>query len=413
MEGNERSLYYGWVVVAACFVVSALISPLISQFSVFQVAMRREFDWSRGSIALALFIHLLLNGIASLFAAKLIHRFGARRMMPLGAVLTGLALIGLSRATALWHLYLAYGVIAAVGSSLLHVVPLTTIVSNWFSRRRGTAIGLVSAGSGVGQLLLPVMQYLINHLGWRQTYLTFGAAVMIIPSAVAWMFLDVQPESRRESSSEAPEVEWTVRLAVRSFRFWALTLVMALFAGGFFLISVQLVAYLEDQGYGSLTAATIVGLQGGLNMIGKFIGGLLCDRFSREKTLTLSIAIFVVGIALLNLAGSVVSQPLIYAFVVCYGIGFGMAIPSLMTSAADLFQGRNFGSILGIIVLGGLVGGALGAWLSGHFFDLTRSYQVNFLVSSLAMLLAGALIWKAQPGRPHRAIPRAPSRARD
>lgn len=142
-------------------------------------------------------------------------------------------------------------------------------------------------------------------------------------------------------------------------------------------------------------------------MLGEFVGGFLCDRIGREKTLTLSLVIFVACIALLNLAGVVISPALVYVFTLFYGLGFGMAVPALMTSASDLFQGKHFGSILGVIVLGGYFGGAIGALLSGYLFDLTQAYQVNFLAAGLAMLISAGLIWKARPGsvRQMRSLP--------
>jgi MFS family permease len=142
-------------------------------------------------------------------------------------------------------------------------------------------------------------------------------------------------------------------------------------------------------------------------MVGEFFGGLLCDRIGREKTLTLSLLSFGASIIFLNLAGTAISPALVYVFTLFYGIGQGMAVPALMISASDLFQGKHFGSILGVIFLGGYFGGALGAWLSGRLFDLTGAYQVNFLISGLAMLLSSALIWKARPGsvRQVRSLP--------
>jgi MFS family permease len=419
-------LYYGWVVVAACFVVIALASPLIASFSVFYVAILNDFSWSRGQLSMALAIHLVLCGVASPFAGGLIDRFGPRRVMPAGALVTAAALASLSLATEPWHFYAGFGVVAALGSSMLHVVPLTTIVSNWFVRKRGTALGIVTAGAGAGQLvLLPLLQYLIERIGWRGAYLVLGAAVLLIPTVLIRWFVYTRPEDRglvvedeqggrrelREVGGatrrrevvvldrEWAETEWTVGRAARTFRFWALTLVTAMFAAGFFLISVQLVAYLSDKGYGLLLAASVVGLQGLLNVFGKFLGGVLCDVLGREKTLTLSIALFVVCIVLLNLSGAVLSPALVYTFTVFYGVGYGMALPALMTSAADLFQGRRFGSILGVIILGGFLGGAVGTWLGGYLFDLTRAYEVNFLLAGLAMLASAAVIWKARPGR--------------
>jgi MFS family permease len=112
----------------------------------------------------------------------------------------------------------------------------------------------------------------------------------------------------------------------------------------------------------------------------------------------LSLLSFCAGIVFLNLAGAVSSPALVYVFTLFYGLGQGMAPPCVMISASDLFQGKHFGSILGVIFLGGYFGGAIGAWLSGSLFDLTGAYHANFLVSGLAMLISTALIWKARPG---------------
>jgi MFS family permease len=286
---------------------------------------------------------------------------------------------------------------------------------------------------------MPLLQYLIRTMGWRGAYLVLGMVTLIVPPALIWLFVHTRPEDRGLSAdmemqrrrkrkpveveieredgvlerkkgfvrkgevvildSEWAETEWTVKKAVKSFRFWALTLVVAMFAAGFFLISVQLVAYLEDKGYSPIMAASVVGLQGLLNIGGKFLGGILSDRIGREKTLTLSIIIFVAGIAVLNLGGFFVNAFVIYTFAVLYGVGYGLSLPALMASAADLFQGKHFGSILGIIILGGFIGGALGTWLGGVFFDQTGAYRVNFLVAAFVMFVSGALIWKARPGR--------------
>jgi MFS family permease len=430
-------IYYGWIVVATCFLVIAPVAPLVASFSIFQVPILDEFSWSRGSFAIALSVHLVFAGIAAPFAGGLIDRFGPRRVMPIGAMLTALALILLSRSTSLWHFYVAFGLMAAAGTSLLQIVPLTTLVANWFVRHRGTAIGIISAGSGAGQLaLLPLTQYLIKYIGWRHTYLVFGLTILIIPTTLIWLFLHARPEDcglsiedelgRRSAHDETgamaqtgegeqrnrggrrsevvvldrkwAETDWTMRKAARTFRFWTLTIVMALFAAGLLLISLQLVAYLGDKGYDPILVAAVVGLQGMLNMVGEFVGGFLCDRIGRETTLTLSLIIFITSIVLLNLVGVVTSTPLVYVFTLLYGLGFGMAVPALMISASDLFQGKHFGSILGVIVLGGYFGGAIGAWLSGRLFDLTGAYQVNFLVAGAAMLVSAVLIWRARPG---------------
>ncbi len=428
--GAVSKLYYGWVIAGVSFVVLGLISLIISSFPLFYPPVLQTFNWSRGSTAITMSIYLVVSGIAAPFAGGLIDRFGPRNVMPLGALATACALLSLSRGSALWHFYFAFGVIAALGSAMLYIVPVTALVSNWFVRHRGTAIGIVTAAPGTSQLLLlPLLQILINEIGWRNSYLVLGAVLLLLPATLIRLFLYSRPsdrgltledemapgETRNESTATGAkpksrtelvivdpvwaETEWTIGKAVQTFRFWALTLLMAMFTIGFFLISIHLVAYLTDKGYSSLVAASVIGLQGFVNIIGTLLGGFVGDRWGREKTLTLSILIFISCIALLNLAGWVISPFLLYAFAVVYGIGFGMSFPTLMASAADLFQGKHFGSILGVIALGGYFGAAFGAWLGGYFFDLTRDYRLNFMVAALVMFFAAALIWKARPGQ--------------
>jgi len=433
-------IYYGWVVVAACFLVIAPVMPLmLPAFGIFQVPILDEFHWDRGDFAIALSIHLVFSGLAAPVAGGLIDRFGPRRVMPIGALMTALALILMSQGAALWHFYVAFGLMAAAGSSLLQIVPLTTLVSNWFARHRGTAIGIVSAGMGAGQLgLLPLVKLFIDQIGWRNTYLFFGLVILVIPTTLILLFLHTRPEDRglsiedesgprrgRDEAGAKTEagggepgqgdrgdrrtevvilnkewagVDWTLGKASRTFRFWALALVMTIFSAGMLLVSVQLVAYLGDKRYSSIIIASVLFLQGALNMVGEFFGGFLCDRIGREKTLSLSLLSFCVGIVSLYLAGAVSSPTLVYVFTLFYGMGQGMASPALMTSASDLFQGKHFGSILGVIFFGGYFGGAFGAWLGGRLFDLTGAYQANFLISVLAMLISAALIWWARPG---------------
>ena len=386
---------------------------------------------SRGSTAIALSIHLILSGVAAPFAGELIDRYGPRLIMPIGAIMTGTALILLSRSMALWQVYVTFGVLGAIGCAAVHITPMTAVASNWFTRNRGLAISLVVAGPGAGQLLiLPLLQGLIQRTGWRNTYLVFGLAVLIIPTALVRLFLYRRPsdkglileEEARPQRSEVTEVDgrtttefvvvdkqwaetdWTIAKAVRTQRFWTLMLVLALVASGLFLIGLHLIAYLEDKGYSPQIAAYVMGFQGFINIFGTLLGGMLGDRIGRERTLSLGVLFYIGCIVFLNLSGLVVSLFLLVGFVLLYGVGWGMAFPALMASAADLFQGKHFGSILGVLLLGGYFGAAFGSWLGGFLFDWTHAYRLNFLVAGTVMFLAAALIWKAGPTQVRRVM---------
>ncbi|HJP95693.1 MAG TPA: MFS transporter [Pyrinomonadaceae bacterium] len=435
---NPGRFYYGWIIVGTCFFILTLTSLVATSFPIFYVPVLEGFNWSRGSTAIALSIHLILSGIAAPFAGGLIDRYGPRLIMPIGAIMTGIALILLSRSMALWQVYATFGVLGALGCSAVHITPLTAVASNWFTRNRGMAISLVVAGPGAGQLfILPLLQGLIQRTGWRNTYLVFGIAVLVIPTLLVRLFLYRKPSDKglaleeetrpqpavsniEEGSEETKhggttrefvvvdkqwaETDWTIAKAVRTQRFWMLILVLALVASGFFLIGIHLIAYLEDKGYSPQIAAYVMGFQGFINIFGTLLGGMLGDRIGREKTLSLGVLFYIGCIVFLNLSGSVVSLPLLVGFVLFYGVGYGMAFPALMASVADLFQGKHFGSILGVLLLGGYFGAAFGSWLGGFLFDWTHAYRLNFFAAGTVMLLAAALIWKAGPRQVRRVM---------
>jgi len=433
--------YYGWVIVATCFFILTLTSLVATSFPIFYVPVLEGFNWSRGSTAIALSIHLILSGIAAPFAGGLIDRYGPRLIMPIGAIITGAALVLLSRSMALWQVYATFGVLGALGCSAVHITPLTAVASNWFTRNRGMAISLVVAGPGAGQLfILPLLQSLIQRTGWRNTYLVFGIAVLVVPTVLVRLFLyrnpaekgvaleeEIRPQRAASNSDGLEQTEdggtttefvvvdkqwadtdWTIAKAVRTQRFWMLMLVLALVASGFFLIGIHLIAYLEDKGYSPQTAAYVMGFQGFINIFGTLLGGMLGDRIGREKTLSLGVVFYIGCIVFLNLSGVVVSLSLLVAFVLFYGVGYGMAFPALMASVADLFQGKHFGSILGVLLLGGYFGAAFGSWLGGFLFDWTHAYRLNFFVAGTVMLLAAAFIWRAGP-RQVRRVMRVPT----
>jgi MFS family permease len=405
---------------------------LLASFSIFYVALLNDLKWSRADTALALTIFMGVTGLAGPVSGWLFDRYKPKWVMSVGTISTALALLWLSQIQSQWEFYLAYGVLASAGSALIHIVPLTAIVSKWFMTHRGMAIGIVTAGQGVGQVCMPILQYAIDHIGWRQTYLIIGALLLFVPTILILLFLERRPEDRglrladerlpwgghdstdpritsQAKTTRKREVivvdqnwaatDWTVGKAVRTDRFWTLTILMALFATGFMMMAVQLAAYLTDKGYSSLLAASVIGLQGAINIFGRFFGGVMSDHIGREKTLTLSVASSVICLLLLHISGIIISPPLVYVFSIFYGIGSGMTLPVLMAATGDLFQGKNLGSIIGVLMIGGFAGGALGVWGGGYLYDVTKSYEAMFIVAGTVMIASGALIWKARPSQ--------------
>jgi len=419
---SKRGFYYGWVIVAVAFIVISLVSPLGPIFQLFYQALKDQFQWSHASISGVYSVHQLINGMASPLVGWLLDRFGPRRMMPLGALILGLALAASSQIMALWQLYLIFGVIAALGVSMLQSVPNTVVISNWFVRNRGAAIGLALSGSGLGQLALtPLTQWMIVNYGWRAAYLALAPLLLLVPLALVLAFLHHRPsdkglsvdgesEWKRQKSKwevvvldkEWAESEWTLKKAMCAFRFWVMALMTFAFAASFFLISSQLFVLTQEVGEfqaSSIIVAFIIGAAGLYKGVAKFIGGVIADRLGREKTATIGVGLILIGIFTLDQVQAHPSSWLLLAATLLYGTGYGVAMLAIMAAYADLFQGARFGSILGVLTLVGLIGGAMGTGLGGYLRDLTGGYQFNLWTAAIGFAAAVALMWGARPSR--------------
>ncbi|HKA21718.1 MAG TPA: MFS transporter [Blastocatellia bacterium] len=420
----SQKVYYGWIVVAVSFVTMAIVSPAWFSFSLFYPPILTEFGWTRAATASVYSLNLFVSGALSPLIGLLIDRYGPRTVMPIGALLLAAGFVGSSQIHQLWHFYLWFGLVGAVGLCAVQVVPHAAIISNWFGRNRATALGIIMASLGLGRLVFfPAIQYVISRSGWRVAYIWLAAIITVIVVPIIILFQRHKPadkglENHPEVSSGAGTgshgargrqmvvvdrqwagTEWTLKNAARTYRFWALALLFIVATGATFLIGVQLVAYLQSAGISSITAASFVGLQGLMSTAGNFVGGILSDRVGREKTLTLSAIIYIAGILALSLIQVYPTTILLYGYAVFFGVGFGMSFPAIMASAADVFQGKRFGSIFGAMNMLGGFGGAFGAWLGGYAFDKTGGYRAMFIIATAVVASSIVLVWSARPSK--------------
>lgn len=425
--------YYGWVIVAVAFVCLALAYALWYSFSVFFVAMLAEFGWSRAGTALVGSTFMVVYGLSSPLTGIAVDRFGPRVVVPAGAVLLAAGLFGSSQVSEPWHIYVFYGVFTGIGVNLVGSMVQSIVLANWFSRRRGTAIGLAAAGIGVGTLVgVPALQKLIEVAGWRTAYLCLGAVILVVIPPLAIKFHRHRPEDmgllpdggpprqpaeeRRRPATRVvdqawAEHTWTVRDALRTRRFWFLGAMLFFAPLAHQAVMVHQVAYLVDRGLHPMFGASLVGLVGISGSAGKILWGWVSDRIGREGAYSLGMLCIVCGIVLLSSLSDATQTWRLYAYALVFGMGYGASAPLNPAIVADVFQGRRFGSIYGMVYIGAGAGAALGPWTSGLVFDLTRSYDGAFLLSSLAALLSLVFVWLAAPGKV-RQVPGVAARSR-
>jgi MFS family permease len=418
--------YYGWLIVAVSFVTLGLAFGVWYSFSVFFVAITRDFGWNRAATSSIFSIFIICHYLSAALVGILIDRYGPRWIIPTGALWLAGALWLVSGADSLPQFYWRYGLGAAIGVSVIGFVPHAAILPRWFVRRRGLAVGIAMSGIGVGMLIIPpLMERIIQLHDWRFAYRILALLVLsAIPLNI--IFQRQSPEqvgttadgipAAKAAADKEPKhqlvildqpwaaTEWTAGNAVRTRRFWLL-------AGGFFFgpFAIQgtllhAVTCLVDGGLSFARAASIFGLLGICGSGGKIVIGFLADHWPRETANSIGMGTASLGIGAL-LAVSWNPELFPYLFAVGFGIGYGAAAPLFPSIAADLFQGPNFGRIFGLLSLFLGLGGASGAWTAGRIFDQTGSYQPAFILILAALWLSCLSFWLAGPRNVRRIMP--------
>jgi MFS family permease len=400
-----------WTIVAATFVTLVLAYGLWYAYAVFLVALLKEFHWSRSLVSGAFSVFMLVHGLLGPVVGWLARRYGTRRLFRAGGGVLLAGVLLASATTEWWHLYLAYGVLIAVGMSLSGWVPCVILIRGWFPLRFGTAMGLASAGIGVGILSLsPLAQLLVDALGWRWAYRIFGLAILawLLP-ATAWLIRDAPDADAGDPGGPAQgkhAEHWVLAAAVRDLRFWLLA--ATYFTGTLVaqVILVHQVAYLVDHAVPPMLAASLAGLVGLSSIAGKVGWGALSDRIGREATYTLAYGCMTLALALLMLVGRHPHPALLYGYAVAAGLGYGVLSPVQPAAASDLFGGPGFSTIYGALYVPVSLGGAFGAWLAGAIYDWQGGYGLALWVGMLTAIVSPALLWLAAPRRPHPPQPR-------
>lgn len=399
-DGNR--FYYGWIIVAVGFLTLFTTYGVQYSFGVFLPEIEASLaPGRRAIISLGFSLYAILYCLLSFVSGRMSDRWGPRRVLALGGVLLGGGLVLVSISTDLWHYFLAYGLLAALGMSSVFV-PATSTIVKWFVRRRGLAVGIAVAGIGVGQLTIPLLSaLLIGAWGWRTTFLTYGLFLAVIVPLLA-LVMQREPEARglrpygvREISSDTDDdpIEdkfLTPSQAMRTHAFWLYGAVLFLFWSVVFIPIVHLPAFAQDTlGISPERAAfTITALAVGATS-GNFWGGTLSDLLGRKRAFVLVILAQSTGFLGLVLASLVENAAITFVSAAIFGLGYGSTGSIYPAYTGDLFGRRYAGSIAGLLFMAAAATG-IGAFLAGVLFEATDGYTIAFA-------LGAALTFSALP----------------
>jgi MFS family permease len=411
--GGQKSgkIFYGWwIVLVASIGLSVHHAPIIGFTSgVFLKSLSQEFSWSRTQISLAFTLGALGITLAAPFLGRLVDRFGARRVIVPATMLFGVGVLSLYFLSArLWRFY-AISLFMGVAGSGTGPVPYSKVISRWFDRQRGLALGLALVGSSVGISVMPSLaQALITSVGWRSTYVFLGLLTMGITLPVVGLFLTERPQQMglwpdgeaRAAATAAkhtePEPGFSGREARHTATFRVLVSAAFLISVSFVGCLIHLVPLLTDRGVSAQSAAFATSVGAGGALLARAGTGYLLDRFLVAQVA----APFFCGSALgILLLWSGVDGGLAFVAAVLVGLGQGAEFDILPYAISRYFGLRAFGEIYGYTFAAVTLGAAVGPLVMGVSFDATGSYSLALIAFAVATFTAAGLMIDLGPYR--------------
>ncbi|MEZ4552788.1 MAG: MFS transporter [Dehalococcoidia bacterium] len=391
---------------------------LFHSFGLYVVELERDFGWSKTRLAIAFSLARVEDGLLGPLQGWLLDRFGPRAVMRVGILIFAGGFVAFSQINSLPMFYITF-VIMAVGAALGGFLTVTTSIVNWFIRRRTLAVGIGLIGTAVGGLLQPLVALILEEYGWRGMALLSSVIILVVGLPMAQLVRH-RPEpygllpdgdtheqlAARQAAAEAdgthqPEVNFTLREALRVRAFWVISLAHAAALLVVSAVMVHFVAHVKESlGYSSGEAATLIAFLTAMTIIGQLAGGWAGDRWSSRWLIAACMVGH--GVALVMLAVAT-SLWMVLGFAVLHGLAWGVRGPVILAMRAEYFGRASYGTIMGFSSLIVMLGMFIGPVFAGLMYDSSGNYETGF---TLLAVIAGAgsllmlLAQKPGPGRP-------------
>jgi len=402
---NRKSgLHYAWIILAAACVLSIISRADSASFAVLIDPLVEKFDWKRGDIGLAYSLAFLCSMPAMLVFGWLGDRYGARTLMIGASLMISAGTVMLGMIQELWHLYVLYGVFVGALGNAAFMVLLPVLITRWFERKMGLALGFYWAALGAGPVIFaPLFRWMIETRGWESAFAMIGIAFGAILLVFSWLIRTSPAEmglsaygagdaaKERQASAEAAAVV-TLRAVLARRPVWLLTGCHHLGCAGHAVILAHGVSMATHHGIPGLQAAGVLSTIAGVSIFSRFTFSLLTERFGGRTIL--SLAIFGQSLSILALLFATEAWHF-YAFAFIFGICYGGEMVGFPIINLQMFGAKApLSSIFSFEMIGASTGMALGGWLGGVLFDHSGSYTSAILVASgIGFLALPLALW--------------------
>lgn len=372
---------YAWARLAISLLLMTIGGAGMYSVAVVLPAIQAEFGLARGAASLPYTLTMIGFGLGGVLMGRLADRFGVLVPVAVGGVALGAGFISAGFAPGLWTFCLAQGLAIGLLGTSATFAPLVSDTSQWFDRRRGTALAICMSGNYVaGAIWPPVMQHFIDGVGWRQTYIGIGVFCLATIVPLAW-FLRPRPPVHA-STPAAGAARAVSRDTSRPMGLSPATAQGLLCVAGvaccvaMSMPQVHIVAYCSDLGFGAARGAEMLAIMLGLGVVSRLVSGWISDRIGGLRTLLLGSILQGVALLMFLPSEGLVSLYLVSAM---FGLFQGGIVPAYALIVREHFSPAEAGARVGTVLMATLFGMALGGWMSGAVFDLTGSYRAAFL----------------------------------
>lgn len=428
MKRKASRVFPGWYVVGASFCAHIAYGVHFNSIlGIFLKSMGTEFGLSRTTFSLVQTIARVFEGLFALIIGPILDRRGARQVIVLGGIVSGVSYLLLSRATEGWHLVVVVGVFSSFGMLALSGMVTSVAVSNWFVRKRGRAIGIAAMGNSAGSIIWPILiTLLILGWNWRWAWVMMGLAsfVLVIPAAIFVRRrpedMGLRPDGQAEPAPQPPssakaspsrkgsvpdsspeEWTWTRREVLKSASFWLIVFTLGVASMGMVGINFHLFPIVTDKGVSETLAATVLSFRA-LTMFGvNPLWGLIAERVDVRLVAMAKCLVQAVGVLLFMVSGSL---PLLYLAMFVLGVGWGGTGVVQEVIWANYYGRRSLGLVRSLGFPLSVLFSALGPIFLGVVWDITESYNIAFIVvMGLSLFSAFAILLCRPPKK--KALP--------
>jgi len=390
-----QKIFYGWWVVVATFIVQLIgVAGAFYTVSVFLEPLHTTFGWSTTQISLAFTIAALLTGLLSPLVGWAVSRIGVRNVQIYGVIVCGISLMALGSIQQLWHYFVLFAFMAS-GLVCITIVTVQTLISFWFTKKRGIAMGIVMAGVGLGGMLMVFLaSQIVGAFGWRWAYRILGCMEFAIVLPMILIFVKNKPQdlglvpdgvalTATESQQQAAQGSLTLAQGAKSLAFYLLcTLSMIVFfmVGGFTQHAIALLKSLNVA-----RADVFWGLVLGMSVFGRFGFGALADKISKKTTLISVLVFILLGIGSILFLS--LDSMLVWGFILFFGCGYGGFITVFPLLLGEIFGLEHFSKYVGVFGLVQVLSLAFGIVCLGRIYDTSGSY-----VGAIQLLMILAVV---------------------